>query len=488
MYKFACKFNDEIIFYFDKYGNKYVASGGNLAWRLNNPGLVRSHSHFARSNGSIGNCDGYAIFSDPQQGRKALLAWVRSKKYYESTLRTIAEHYREDAADVFLNQLTSFAEISPDSKVKLLSEQEFYRLIIGIEKLCGYISVGNEKFSLLPKIVAKIERGQGREDAYLIGDNIVLSKEEAERQVLSHQLDAVIIHDDNNSTYLRSRPKYSFQKIRIHTNGSQPSVSEGEEINSLVRVVGEKKAGQCIWGFINGINNSKEEALASATLISQVAGGEAVFSMPNDTAWFCIKDGMVCFTLKFFRDTPIVKWAAKFFQYLLNLSKEDSSHPPVIIFAHSQGAIIAEHALELLDDAEKEKLIIFTFGGDSFIAPGKSHPDSHNYAGATDFVCNMGSPNLQYLALQVYLGSKNGQNLQEVAYQLGFFDAMLALDTTNPQAIEVYAQNRAEYYEKEFVKIRDVTVLDPDPECRHSFRNRCYQGAMRSIVKKYQCS
>lgn len=55
MYKFAYKFNDDIIFYFDACGNKYVASGGNLAWRINNPGLVRSHSHFSRANGSIGS-------------------------------------------------------------------------------------------------------------------------------------------------------------------------------------------------------------------------------------------------------------------------------------------------------------------------------------------------------------------------------------------------------------------------------------------------
>lgn len=49
MYKFAYKFNDDIIFYFDACGNKYVASGGNFAWRINNPGLVRSHSHFSRA-------------------------------------------------------------------------------------------------------------------------------------------------------------------------------------------------------------------------------------------------------------------------------------------------------------------------------------------------------------------------------------------------------------------------------------------------------
>ena len=226
MYQRAYRYSDEIIFYFDSAGNKYVASGGSLAWRLNNPGLVRSHSHFSRSNGSIGNCGSYAIFSDPQKGREALSAWLRSKKYYESTLKTIAEHYQEDAPDVFLNQLTSFTKIPFDRKVKYLTEQEFERLIIGIEKLCGYASTGNEKFSLLPKIIAKIEFGNDREDSYIIGDSSVLSKEEALQWVLAHQLDAVIIYEQDNRTYLRSRPRHCFQKIKIHTRSLPPSVLE----------------------------------------------------------------------------------------------------------------------------------------------------------------------------------------------------------------------------------------------------------------------
>ena len=68
MYRLAYKYSDEIIFYFDSSGNKYVASGGNLAWRLNNPGLVRTHSHFARCNSAIGSCKPYAIFPDVQHG------------------------------------------------------------------------------------------------------------------------------------------------------------------------------------------------------------------------------------------------------------------------------------------------------------------------------------------------------------------------------------------------------------------------------------
>ena len=52
MFKSAFAYNEEVIFYFDLLGNKYVAQGGSLTWRLNNPGLVRSRSHFARKRAS----------------------------------------------------------------------------------------------------------------------------------------------------------------------------------------------------------------------------------------------------------------------------------------------------------------------------------------------------------------------------------------------------------------------------------------------------
>jgi hypothetical protein len=50
MFKSAIAHSEDVIFYFDRLGNKYVAQGGSLAWRLNNPGLIRSHSHFASVN------------------------------------------------------------------------------------------------------------------------------------------------------------------------------------------------------------------------------------------------------------------------------------------------------------------------------------------------------------------------------------------------------------------------------------------------------
>lgn len=485
MYRLAYRYTDETIFYFDVSGNKYVATGGNLAWRINNPGLVRSHSHFAKRNHSIGSCRGYAIFPESQKGRKALYDWLHAKKYYNSTLTTLGEHYQSKNPEGFVQKVAGFAGFSPERKINSLNKQEFDALMRAIEKYCGYSTLGSEALTLLPKITAKIENGKDKDDTYLIGDNLVLSREVAIEWILSHRLDGVIVHHRDGSINLRSRPGHCIWNIKMHDAAIPPSVGQ---IDTIMRIVGESKRGQCIWGFINGVLNTKASALKSAELISDFANGDAVYSMPNDTACGGIKDLIVCGVLKITLETPIVEWTTKFFRYLLNLSKQNLSHSPVIFFAHSQGAIISEHALELLEDSERKQIRIFTFGGGSFIAPGKCHLDSHNYASAADPICRLGSPNLQYLALQRYYAFKKGMNLEQLIRELSYQDAILHLDTINANVIEAYTQQRCRYYEREFAKICNVTVLDPDPGYiwEHRFNSACYQSIIGDIVRRYQ--
>jgi hypothetical protein len=93
--------------------------------------------------------------------------------------------------------------------------------------------------------------------------------------------------------------------------------------------------------------------------------------MQNDTKAF---KGSVdfgdCILLKASLELPVIERAVKFLRYLLVLQKEENT--PVILFAHNQEGIILEHALEFLESAERAVLRIFTFGGGSFIASGKS--------------------------------------------------------------------------------------------------------------------
>lgn len=72
MFKSAIVNDDNSITYFDLAGNKYIARGGHLAWRISNPGLIKSHSRFAAQVESIGHFCPYAIFLLFLRGGKPL--------------------------------------------------------------------------------------------------------------------------------------------------------------------------------------------------------------------------------------------------------------------------------------------------------------------------------------------------------------------------------------------------------------------------------
>lgn len=106
-----------------------------------------------------------------------------------------------------------------------------------IEKSCRYTPSGNEKFILLPKIYAHIESNQGK-DLYLVGNNALLSKEEVIEWISTHRLDGVLVHQNDRSIYIRSRPTYTMWNIHMPANGLPPLECE---IDTLMRIVGEKR-------------------------------------------------------------------------------------------------------------------------------------------------------------------------------------------------------------------------------------------------------
>ena len=479
MYKSAYSYEDETIFYYDGFGNKYIAKGGGFAWRINNPGLVRSHSHFVSKNGSIGSCRGFAIFSHPAQGRKALIDLLNAKKYFNSTLKAIAKLYDSKNPDRYFLQLISHISVCQDKKISAFSKEEFQKLLVAIEKLCGYTPLGNENFTAIPRIYAHIESNKPPYEGYLIAGNVILSKQEVIEWITTHRLDGIIVHQKDGKMHVRSRPSYLMRNI--HITEEQLSPLEGK-IDTLIRSVGEKIEGQCIWGFINGIWNAREDALQSALSISTAANGEQVLSMPNDMLGW-VHDLATCAALKINFNTPIIQLAVKFFRYLLSLSKQNT---PIIVFAHSMGAIICEHALELLTHEEQQAIRIFTFGGGSFIRPGKSHFDSHNFASANDLVCLLGSPNLRTLAMRRYLGFKEGLTQEQIINRWAEEDALLHLDTSNTEAIENYKLQQRRHIEKQLESIRNVTIINSGSDYEHSFSNACYQKVVKEIIERYR--
>src|SRR5581483_9932257 len=315
IYQSAWK-EDETVFYVDNLDHKYAAKNGNLSWRINNPGLVKYNCGYAKKNGSIGVWGKFAIFSNPRQGHQALKEWLHSKTLLKSDLFGIAKHYKIAFPEQFAQALAASSKIPPKTKLKDLTQIEFDTLCSSIEKLCAFSRIGNEEFYLLPKIAAKIEY-PGTQDLYLIGKDVVLTQEEAINRILSHKLDAVIVRH-SNGTRLRSRPRYHMQPLKLIWEQHREAA---EELDVLARMVGQKSPDQCIWGFINGIRNTREEAIESSNLISEKAGNELVISLRNDQVLWGAKEASVAVLLKLGIDTPIVKNAVLFLRYLLSLSE-----------------------------------------------------------------------------------------------------------------------------------------------------------------------
>lgn len=480
-YRFAWKEGDTAL-YMDASDCKHAAKNGNLAWRINNPGLVKHHCRFAKKNGSIGAWEKLAIFSNPLQGHQALKEWLHSKTMLQSDLYSIGKHYQPASPEQFAQNLASSSGIPPKTKLKDLTQAEFEILLTAIEKLCGFLRVGNEEFLLLPKIAARIEC-PGKEDLYLIGKDLTLTQKEAINWIVSHRLDGVVVHHSNGDIHLRSRPRYRMQTLKL--TWEQHCETAGE-IETLARALGEKIPGQCVWGFINGVSNTREKAIESCTLISTTAGNEQIFSLKNDELLKGINDVIIALILKMGIDTPIIKNAVQFLRFLLATSESQENNPPVIVFAHSQGAEIVEHAVALLSNQEKQKIRIFTFGGWSFIPPGVTHTESHNYASVGDLIPRIGSFNLQYLALRRYEGLKEGLNQEEIIRRLAFGDAIHDLDCLDPHVLERYTQDRCKHYRNEFEKISNVTVVDSGSLWEHSFNNESYQNIVREKIEKYR--
>lgn len=109
--------------------------------------------------------------------------------------------------------------------------------------------------------------------------------------------------------------------------------------------------------------------------------------------------------------------------------------------------------------------------GCSFVASAAAHPESHNYASVGDLIPQMGLFNLQYLAIRKYEGFKEGLCLEEIISRLAFGDAIKDLDNFDARIIEKYAQERSKYYQEEFKKISNVTVVDSESLWEHSFND-----------------
>lgn len=480
--KRACRHSDETIFYFDAFDNKYVAKEGTLAWRLNNPGLLLSHSLHRIGYKAIGAYHHYAIFSHPIVGKEAFRAWVISTKYH-SPLIEIAKYYQPTNPQKYLEQLCELTAFLPEIKPNALASEDFEKLLRAIQSLAGFSLQNEQQIALLPKITARFYSIKNKVEFYLSGYEDLLTRSQAVKWVETHKLDAVIVHKSNGEVYLRSRPGHHLDQIRF----SQKDYGAEIGFKDAVKEVGEKKEGQCIWGFINGIFNNSTRAQESATLVSSIAGGEHVWYLVNEAFFGSSGDAIV---QKKGYETEIVKFCVQFFNILTEFSDQSTSviKPPIVVFAHSQGALIANMALERLSKMIRQRIRVFTLGGAALVSPDSSHPESHNYFSMGDLVPRVTSYGLAQFLLRLHEGAKAGITIPQVIAQMIQDDMDLHMVSQDENAIRIYREERQKYYEDKLHAVRNVTVLDENRSgtWEHGFVTPIYQHVLKEIIQRYQ--
>jgi len=145
-------------------------------------------------------------------------------------------------------------------------------------------------------------------------------------------------------------------------------------------------------------------------------------------------------------------------------------------------------ALKKLSAKERERLIIFTFGGWTFIPQELCHKDSHNFFSPYDLVAKGGSAKISLLLIQMHEGEKRGLQSMEVIEQLITEDQDYYLDSNYPPTVKEFRKKRKEYYLELLQEAANVTLLDESVSgpFEHSFDSECYQIKVKEQLKKYK--
>ena len=163
--------------YIDEFGNRTVHSGGNKAWRNNNPGALM-YTKTTQGYGAIGKDDfGIAIFPDVETGHQAQRKLLRGPIYRNSTLHHgISDYLGDDAKpgklDQYRNRVRTWANLDLGRTYGNLNDEEFDRLQDAIQRQEGYWRPDPRTRKRIV-ISGKVERHRVHENPYdtpLLGD------------------------------------------------------------------------------------------------------------------------------------------------------------------------------------------------------------------------------------------------------------------------------------------------------------------------------
>ncbi len=123
-------------------GSKYTHLGGSLTWRANNPGALR-YSDFTRRMGAIGKTiNNFAIFPNPEVGRRANVALLKTEKYQNKTLAEAIHTYAPSSDGnnpaSYAARLARAMGVPVNMYLRDMSDIQLERMAEGIRRIEGW--------------------------------------------------------------------------------------------------------------------------------------------------------------------------------------------------------------------------------------------------------------------------------------------------------------------------------------------------------------
>ncbi len=188
-------------------------SGGDPAWRTNNPGNLHA-GKISKRNNQIGKSGNFAIFPDYETGHAALLDSLHTT-FWQKTLDEMIQDYapeHENRTSRYLKFLKDKTGVKDGRKIKDFTAAEFEKLWRAIETY-----EGKKKGTIKILTTAKSNRGkkqiiavQKNKKGVIISYDVEglgwVSKAEGIQLARRGEIDAVISISSAGNPYLRTRP------------------------------------------------------------------------------------------------------------------------------------------------------------------------------------------------------------------------------------------------------------------------------------------
>jgi Protein of unknown function (DUF3892) len=198
--------NKSVLYYTDD-GTRFLFSGGDPAWRNQNPGNLVPGNVSAR-NGAIGKAGKFAVFPTREAGHAALLDSLKNVHGEKSLAGMIGRYApkKENKTAKYLKFLKKQTGVKDQKKINDFTPQEFEKLWRAIEKYEGGKQGSITELPPKKQIDGVRKNKKGTITAYHIEGMGWLSKPEAIRLTKSGEIDAVVATSRSGNPFLRTRP------------------------------------------------------------------------------------------------------------------------------------------------------------------------------------------------------------------------------------------------------------------------------------------